>query len=32
VLAKAVDALDARPSFAATRPQMMDVNLGATVA
>lgn len=31
-LAGAVDALDRRPSFAATRPQMMDVNLGATVA
>ena len=30
-LARAVDVLDARPSFAATRPQMMDVNLAATV-
>lgn len=30
-LAVAVDRLDARPSFAATRPQMMDVNLTATV-
>ncbi len=32
VLARAVDVLDERPSFAATRPQTMDVNLGATVA
>ena len=31
-LASAVDALEARPSFAATKPQMMDVNLQATVA
>lgn len=31
-LAKAVDLLDRRPSFAATRPQMMDVDLQATVS
>lgn len=31
-LAGAVAALEARPSFAATMPQMMDVNLQATIA
>lgn len=31
-LTEAVERLDQRPSFAATRPQMMDVNLKATVA
>ncbi|WP_156679316.1 glutathione S-transferase N-terminal domain-containing protein [Sphingomonas profundi] len=31
-LGEAVSALEARPSFAETRPQMMDVNLQATVA
>lgn len=32
VLAERVAALEARPSFAETRPQLMDVNLQATVA
>lgn len=32
VLARTVDALEPRPSFAATKPQLMDVNLQATVA